>query len=412
MSRVPGGARAGAVLASAVAVSACVSGCQFTGVGAMPLPLTAGGGSDTYTVTAEMSNASTLPPNAEVLVADITVGTVTAIRYSDWRADLTIRLPVSVKLPANATAAIGQKSLLGAEYVQLAPPTGVTKPVGQLANGDIIPLSRTKAYPSTEDVLAALSTVLNGGGLNQLSTITRELNNTLGGHTQQVRDLLANLSSLIGTLNAQRASIIDTIGKLNALAAELRAQDATLARALDSIPAGLAVLNQDEGDLNRALSAMSNLSVVADRVINESGQNLLANLRDLRPVVTQLAAAGNNLVGSLTILPTFPFTRPTVMHGMNGDYGNLVATFDLTLPKLEAAWLAGTPLGGAASDKPATKADNPLTSPLKNAIGGITKSLPGLPSPSPSGSSGGSGSGSGSGGGLGGILGGLLGGGS
>jgi phospholipid/cholesterol/gamma-HCH transport system substrate-binding protein len=352
-----------------------------------------------------MSNASTLPPNAEVLVGDVTVGTVTAIRYSDWRADLTLRLPGNVKLPANATAAIGQKSLLGAEYVQLAPPTGATKPAGQLANGDIIPLSRTRTYPSTEDVLAALSTVLNGGGLNQLSTITRELNNALGGHTQQARQLLANLGTLVGALNTQRASIIDTITKLNALAAQLRTQDATLARALDSIPAGLAVLNKEEGDLTRALAATSNLSVVADRVVNQSGQNLLANLRDLRPAVTQLAKAGNDLVGSLKILPTFPFTRPTVMQGMAGDYGNLVATFDLTLPKLETAWLTGTPLGAAASDKPATKTDNPLTSPLKNAIGGITNSLPKLmPSPSPSSSS--------SGGGLGGVLGGLIGGGS
>jgi phospholipid/cholesterol/gamma-HCH transport system substrate-binding protein len=397
--------RAGRALAAA-AVGAClaagVCGCQFTGAGSLPLPFTKGTGSGTYTVTAEMSDASTLPPNAEVMVNDITVGTVTAIRYENWRADLTLSLPGSVRLPANATAAIGQKSLLGAEYVELAPPSGAVKPSGRLAAGDIIPLSRTKTYPSTEDVLAALSTVLNGGGLNQLSTITAELNNALGGHEPQIRDLLGNLKTLTVTLNQQRESIIAVIADLNDLAAEVRAQDATLARAIDSIPAGLAVLNQDEGDLNRALSAVSNLSVVADRVINESSQDLLANLRDLKPAVTQLADAGNNLVGSLTVLPTFPFTPLTVMDGMKGDYGNLVATFDLTLPKLETAWLSGTVLSGAGSDTPPTIADNPVTAPLKNSD--PRSGLLPTAKPSPSTAS------SGSGGGLGGILGSLVGG--
>ncbi|MCL2582107.1 MAG: MCE family protein [Streptosporangiales bacterium] len=395
-------ARTWASLTVATAVSACVCGCQFTGFGSLPLPFTKGTGSGTYTVTAEMSNASTLPPNAEVTVGDITVGTVTAIRYSDWRADLTISLPDRIRLPANATAAIGQKSLLGAEYVELAAPTGAEKPAGRLAGGDVIPLSRTSTYPSAEDVLSTLSSVLNGGGLNQLSTITSELNKALGGHEEQVRELLGNLRTLAVSLNQQRGQIIATISDLNDLAAEVRKQDAMLSQAIDSIPSGLAVLNQDKADLTRALGAVSNLSTVADRVVNESSQNLLANLRDLRPAVTKLADAGHNLVGSLSVLPTFPFTRNTVMHGMKGDYGNLVATFDLTLPKLEKTWLAGETSGkpAAVGGKSSSAADNPLTAPLKNLPSGLK------PSPSPSRSS----APGGGSGGLGGILGGLTGG--
>lgn len=417
--------------AAGVAVAVGVSGCQFTGIGAAPLPFTAGTGSGTYTITADMSDVDNLPPNAEVMVNDITVGTVTAIRFDDWHAAITISLPDSVKLPANATATIGQKSLLGAEYVALAPPSGsastsasTSASVGQLKQGDVIPLSRTGAYPSTEDVLAALSTVLNGGGLNQLSTITTELNQTLNGHTEDIRELLTNLNGFVGTLNKQRTSIVATLDSVNTLSAQIRSQDSTLANAIDGIPGGLEVLNKDEGNLDSALAAVSNLSTVADRVINDSSQDLLADLRDLQPAITKLADSGQNLVGSLTVLPTFPFPVPAVLNSTKGDYDNVYIILDLTLPTLEKTWLTGLSLPTAAGDKKSTKTNNPITAPLKSGSGskssgssGSSSSSSGSsspsPSPSPSSSGGGSssgGSGSSGGGGLGCILGSLIGG--
>lgn len=403
--------RAAAGLACAAMVGVAVSGCQFTGFGASPLPFTAGTGSGTYTVTAQVADVNNLAPNAQVMVNDVTVGTVTAIKFSDWHADLTISLPNRIKLPANATATVGQKSLLGAEYVALGPPANA-KPSGVLTDGAVIPLPDSSAYPSTEDVLASLSTFLNGGGLNQLSTITRELNATLDGHTEQARDLLSNLRVFTGTLNDQKASIVGTLSSVNRLSARIRAQNKTLTDAIDGIPGGLKVLNNDEGDLTHALSALSNLSTVADRVINENSANLLANLHDLQPTLQQLTASERNLVRSLTAVATFPFPVPAVLHSTKGDYDNVYIVLDLTLPTLERAWLTGT-LGNGSADKPATKTNNPLTNPLKGLTGGSASSSSGSGSgTSGSGSSGSSsGSGSSGSGGLGGVLGGILGGG-
>lgn len=403
--------RAAAGLACAAMVGAAVSGCQFTGFGASPLPFTAGTGSGTYTVTAQVADVNNLAPNAQVMVNDVTVGTVTAIKFSDWHADLTISLPNRVKLPANATATVGQKSLLGAEYVALGPPANA-KPSGVLTAGAVIPLPDSSSYPSTEDVLASLSTFLNGGGLNQLSTITRELNATLDGHTEQARDLLSNLQVFTGTLNNQKASIVGTLSSVNRLSARIRAQNKTLTDAIDGIPGGLKVLNNDEGDLTHALSALSNLGTVADRVINENSANLLANLHDLQPTLEQLTASERNLVRSLTAVATFPFPVPAVLHSTKGDYDNVYIVLDLTLPTLERAWLTGT-LGNGSADKPATKTNNPLTNPLKGLTGGSASSSSGSGSgTSGSGSSGSSsGSGSSGSGGLGGVLGGILGGG-
>jgi phospholipid/cholesterol/gamma-HCH transport system substrate-binding protein len=390
--------------AAALACTTAVSACQFTGFGAMPLPFTHGTGSGSYTVTAVMDQIGNLAPNSEVMVNDISVGTVTAIQFDNWHAKLTISLPRSVKLPENATAKIGQKSLLGAEYVALAPPTNAPA-AGQLHAGDVIGLTSTSTYPSTEDVLAALSTVLNGGGLNQLSTITRELNDTLAGHEQQARDLLKNLSTLIDSLNSQRAAIVQTLDSFDQLSSQLRAQQGTLATAIDRIPAGLKVLNDNEKNLTTALTAVSNLSTVGNRVINGTRQDLLANLRDLQPALARLADSGQNLVVSLPAIATYPFPRKTIMEAIKGDYANLSAVLDLSPSRWLPEWLPGAGNGSLGTTKPATKSRNPLTNPLQ----GVGGSLPGGSAPSPSPKPGGGSSGSG--GGLGGVLGSLTGGG-
>ena len=59
-----------------------------------------------------------------------------------------------VDLPANATAKIGQTSLLGSQHIELAPPKDAP-PQGKLREGSLIPLSYSDAYPTTEQTLAA-----------------------------------------------------------------------------------------------------------------------------------------------------------------------------------------------------------------------------------------------------------------
>ena len=65
-------------------------------------------------------------------------------------------------------------------------------PVGRLADGDVIPLARTGRNPEVEEVLGAMSLLLNGGGVAQLKTIETELNQALTGNEPAVRDLLTS----------------------------------------------------------------------------------------------------------------------------------------------------------------------------------------------------------------------------
>jgi phospholipid/cholesterol/gamma-HCH transport system substrate-binding protein len=310
---------------TAVATAVCVAGCSsggFNGIYTIPLPGGANLGSHPYQVTAEFNNVVDLVPQSSVKVNDVSVGRVTRIYLPphSWTARVTMLISGSVHLPGNAIAQVQQSSLLGEQYVGLSAPPGIP-PQGRLANGSVIPLYRTTSNATVEAVLGALSLLLNGGGLSQLHTITTELNAALNGNEPQIRDLLGQISTLIGNLNAHRGDIISALDGLNALSATLAARDRQIGHVLDNINPGLRVLADQRAQLVTMLNALHRLSDVAVATINASQANFAANLRALAPTLRELANAGQNLPLALQILLTYPFTDQ-VLKDIKGDYLN------------------------------------------------------------------------------------------
>ncbi len=328
-----------------------------------------------YQVTADFTEVLDLVPQAAVKVNDVTVGSVRDITLHGWTARVRMTVSRDVHLPANATAAIRQSSLLGEKFVALAPPS--TEPAqGSLADGALIPVSRTSRTAEVEEVLGALGMLLNGGGLAELKTIDEELNNALSGREADVSDLLRQLDTFVAGLDAQRADITRAIDALDAFSAHLAEQKATIGTALDALGPGLQVLAQQRAQLTQALTALGDLSGVGTRVVTQSRDATLASLAALRPILTQLVKAGDNLPNALSFLLTYPFP-PNAAGAISGDFVNLHATLDLD----GAAILANLLVAG------------PGTAPtpgLPGATGGGSGSLlpglpqvPGLPVPTP-----------------------------
>lgn len=344
------------------------AGCGFTGINDLPLPLTKGAGDGAYEITVHLDNATNLVPNSEVKVDDVTVGSVRRIELDQWHAKLTLGLEKGVRLPVATTARIGQKSLLGAEYLQLD--TAGLPRRKLLADGDVIPLERTGRYPETEEVLSALGAVLSGGGLEQINTITRELNAALGGREGDVRSLVDRLDTFVGTLEDQKQDIVAAVAALDRLAATFNDQTAKVDKALATLPKGIEVLRREREDLTRALRAVASFSTTAAEVIDRTRSDLEANLAGLRPTLGRLAASGKNLTQALGNI-SFPFPVDAAQIVFRGDYINFFATVDLTLDTIERDWLGGTPLDGLYSavlgSLPAgtsAQAEDPLTGPV------------------------------------------------
>lgn len=331
-----------------------LTGCGFRGAYSFSLPGGADIGDESYRVQVEFLDVLDLVPQSGVRVADVPVGRVEEIELGDdWTAVVTISVNGDVELPANAVAAIQQSSLLGEKFVELAEP-GNEEPRGVLEDGAVIPLERTNRNVEVEELLGALSLVLNGGGLAQLQTINRELGEALEGREEAIRTTLSELDTFIGGLDQQREEINRALDTADALAQTLASRTATIETALDTIGPGLDVINEQRDLLVSMLDSLARLGDVGTRIINQSAANTIEDLRLLQPILTQLAAAGPDLAGSLDLLLTYPFpasslTALNYREAQTGGYGlfaNMTATLDMNLSTLLCRYAVDPVTGG------------------------------------------------------------------
>jgi phospholipid/cholesterol/gamma-HCH transport system substrate-binding protein len=330
------------LLASALAA---IPGCGWRGVNSLPLPGTAGGGPGSYTVQAEFPDVDNIAQNSRVRVGDVTVGNVTKVERRGWHALVTMTLDGGVALPANATATIGQTSLLGSLHVELAPPASVPAE-GRLKQGSLIPLSAGGAYPSTEQTLAAVSALLNGGGIGQIQDITTAFSTAFTGREGDLRSLIEQINTFVSFVSDQTGDIIAATESLNNLAGQIAAQDPVLDKALKTIPDALAVVKDDRGNLTEALDKVGQLSALAADSVNQTKDSFVAELKDLGPVFESLGNAGPSLTRSLSMLATYPWPNETLQNWVRGDYANLTGVFDLTLSRIDSSMFTGTRFEG------------------------------------------------------------------
>lgn len=337
------------VVGLATVATIALSGCSYGGLNSLPLPGSAGGGPGSYTIQAELPDIANLQPNSRVRVNDVAVGNVTKVERKGWNALITMSLEGSVDLPANATATLGQTSLLGSLHIELAPPTEVP-PQGKLKEGSLIPLSSGGTYPTTEQTLGALSLLLNGGGIGQVQEITRELSTAFTGRADDLRSLLTQLDLFVEYLNDQKTDIIAAVESLNNLVGQIAEQKPVVDKALKTIPEALAVLRDEREVLADTLDQFGQFSALAADSVNQTKENLVKALKDLGPVLESLANAGQDLTRSLDFYATFPFPKPTLSKWLRGDFANLTAVVDLTLSRLDSSFLTGTFLEGELTE--------------------------------------------------------------
>jgi phospholipid/cholesterol/gamma-HCH transport system substrate-binding protein len=352
----------------AVASAMLLTGCGFNGMHDLPLPGGADVGDSPYRVVVHFPDVLDLVQQAHVKVNDVAVGRVEDIAVADdgWSAEVTLLVNRNVRLPENSTARLVQSTLLGEKFVELVPPD--RKPRGSLGDGDAIPLSATERYPEVEEVLGALSLLLNGGGVEQLRTIAREVNDALAGNETEIRQLLRNANHLVGTLDKQRGTIVTAIDALNRLARKLRKQSGTIDTTLTHLGPGVETLTQQRRQLTRMLTSLDKLSAVATNTIVRSRKDILADLKALDPTLRKLAQAGDDIPRTLEVLLTFPFTDDA-LGVIRGDYTNIDVRLDLNLDSVLGNFLG--------SSQPPMQPPDAVSPPADGGTG----SLPGLPLP-------------------------------
>ncbi|OZC51245.1 mammalian cell entry protein [Rhodococcus sp. RS1C4] len=317
------------VVGAAVVVMSATACSQ--GVYGIPLPGGADVGSNPIRLTIQFQDVLDLVPQSTVKVDGVEVGRVDSISVPDgeWTANVGVIVNDSTDLPANATAAVEQTSILGEKFIQLSVPAGDADPQ-KLKDGDTIPLDRTRVTTNIEQVLGALSLVLNGGGVGQLAPIVKELNAAFSGREGTTKSLLQEANTLIGGLEEQRDDITRALDGLDLLTTQVSGQTEKIDRVLQDLPIATEVLEQQRPQLTQMLGQLDRLGSVGTDVINQSKDNLIADLRALRPTLQALAASGDDIVTTLPLIPTLPFPDG-IEEITQGNSANLYLSLDLSI---------------------------------------------------------------------------------
>jgi len=358
----------------------------------------AAGGRDTYSVTAMFRDVLDLVPNSTVRLADVPVGRVTGIDVASDATDgkvakVTMAIDSHYQLPATTVATIRSTSLLGEKYVALTAPDGANATVADsLRTARTIPLSRTTDDVEVEQLLASLGALLNGGGLQQLASISHELSDALGGHEQDTRALLGNLDAIVGELDQSRSTLVSAIDATAKLSAAYAAQDDVLGKAVRDLDPASGVLARQQSQLTTALRSLDTLHRKATHVIEASTADTVHDLKALAPTLTQLGKVADLIPENVTLLVTYPFAD-TAVPAFSGVYGAIKGSVVVDLNELIKA-VSPIPQNtadgtapdfgpsasstGGTSHKPSASAPTPSSAPSTGGTTGGLGSLLGL----------------------------------
>ncbi|WP_067566968.1 MCE family protein [Nocardia acidivorans] len=311
--------RTASLAATLGAVTVVAAGC---GNGAFSVPLPGGPSVGDHPIHLDIRFADVLDlvPQSTVKVDGVAVGRVDKIELAPdgWTASIKAVVNSDVNLPANARAEVKQSNLLGEKFVELSAPAN-DPDSARLKDGSTIKVENTRTATEVEQVLGALSLLLNGGGVAQLQPIVVELNKALDGRDGKVRSLLEQANTLIDGLNKQVEDITRALDGLDTLSTRVGRQTEQIGKVLDELPQGIKILNEQRPQLIQLLTQLDRVGQAGFDVLDHSKENLITDLSSLRPTLQELGKSAGDLVTAFPLIPTYPFPDEAIKSAFGGQ---------------------------------------------------------------------------------------------
>lgn len=102
------------------------------------------------------------------------------------------------------------------------------------------------------------------------------------------------------------------------------------------------MLAEERAKIADAADALGKFSAIAVSTVNQSREALVANLRNIAPVLRSLADAGPALTQGLDFLSTYPWVKSNIPNWFRGDFANISLVVDLTLSRIDSGLFTGT----------------------------------------------------------------------
>jgi phospholipid/cholesterol/gamma-HCH transport system substrate-binding protein len=296
-----------------------VTGCGPT-MADLPLPGNGVSG-DTIEVKVRFDEALNLAQGAAVKVNGVNEGKVRSVTTHDFKAIATLDVRRSAHLRQAASARLRYTTPLGELFVDVTNP----KDGALVEDGGSLDPRRATTAPTVEDALSSASLLVNGGGLNQLQTVTDQLNDALGGREDTVRELLVRANTFLDGADAATGDIDRALRALAAVSKTANANRATIRAALRDIQPAARVLRENTPDFTALLAKLAEFSGTANDVVGRTRAQILQMEREVSPVLQEFLDNKDLLGPSLRALVNVSNTLNDVVPG---DYLSLKLGID------------------------------------------------------------------------------------
>lgn len=317
------------IAAFAVLATGALAGCT-TSAADLPLPGTTVPG-ESFQLKAEFQDALNLAIGAKVKVNGIDVGKVKSVETENFQAVVIMNVQEDANIHEGATARLRYTTPLGELFVDIQSP----KEGRVYGEGDsIVPPEATTA-PTVEDALASASLLINGGGIEQLKTITDEFQTAVGSRGATIRRVLDRTTTFLQQANATTDDIDGALRALAGASVALNARQDVINRAVQEITPAAKVLRENTAEVTELLQQIVQLGRSANGLVRASREDLLQTIRQLGPVLDAFYSLRDNFGNGLRILSnasnvlakTIPSDHaPVIVSGDLGkaDFGDIL----------------------------------------------------------------------------------------
>jgi phospholipid/cholesterol/gamma-HCH transport system substrate-binding protein len=256
---------------------------------------------DTKTYSAKFLDATSLNVGDDVRISGVRVGQIEELEIADHNlARVRFSLDSQRRLPADVSATIKYRNMVGQRYIALERGKGTT---ALLEPGAEIPLERTTPALDLTELFNGFKPLFQALSPKDVNQLSGEIVQVLQGEGGTVESLLAHTGSLTTTIASRDKVIGEVITNLNSVLKTINGKGDALSTLVSTLRELVSGLASDRAAIGDAISGLAGLSTATAGLLEQGRKPLKESIDGLGLLSEQLVGGKADVEEFLTVLP-------------------------------------------------------------------------------------------------------------
>jgi virulence factor Mce-like protein len=264
------------------------------------------GGDEQKRVTAYFSRTVGVYAGSDVQVLGVRVGAVESVTPQGDRVEVVFTLDGDVGVAPGTKAVVVAPSVVSDRYVQL---TDLSRGGPTIADGAVIPESRTATPVELDELYASLNTLvtaLGPNGSNAEGALSELLDTgaaNLDGNGKAFNESVRNFADAARTLSGSAGDLFGTVDELQKFTAMLASNDDRIATVNTQLDQVWRTLSADRDELTTALTTLATALADIQEFIRDNRLSIKSNVDKLARTTQLLVDNRASVAEALDVAP-------------------------------------------------------------------------------------------------------------